>query len=29
LSHLYMKTIFLPRQAQDKHRESTQRVAFP
>jgi hypothetical protein len=25
LSHLYMKTIILPRQARDKHRESTQK----
>ena len=24
-SHLYIKTIFLPRQARDKHRESTQK----
>jgi hypothetical protein len=29
LSHLYIKCVFLPRQARDKHRESTQkRVAF-
>jgi hypothetical protein len=26
-SHLYAKFIFLPRQAQDKHRESTQKRA--
>jgi hypothetical protein len=25
LSHLYIKTIILPRQARDKHRESTQK----
>ena len=25
LSHLYIKCIFLPRQARDKHRESTQK----
>ena len=24
LSHIYIETIFLPRQARDKHRESTQ-----
>jgi hypothetical protein len=30
LCHLYIKCIILPRQARDKHRESTQkRVAFP
>jgi hypothetical protein len=29
LSHLFLKTIFLPRQARDKHRETTQKgVAF-
>jgi hypothetical protein len=30
LRHLYIKTIILPRQARDKHRESTQKrvVAF-
>jgi hypothetical protein len=25
LSHLYLKVMFLPRQARDKHRESTQK----
>jgi hypothetical protein len=30
LSHLYIKTIILPRQARDKHRENTQkRCRFP
>ena len=28
LSHLYMKTNILPRQARDKHRESTQKGPF-
>ena len=28
LSHLCIKTIFLPRQARDKHRESTQKQTF-
>jgi hypothetical protein len=27
LSHLYIKCIILPRQARDKHRESTQKMA--
>jgi hypothetical protein len=26
LRHLYIKTIILPRQARDKHRESTQKI---
>ena len=29
LSHLYIKTIILPRQARDKHRENSQKRAFP
>ena len=29
LSRLYIKTIILPRQARDKHRESTQKRRFP
>ena len=28
LSHVYIKTIILPRQARDKHRESTQNAVF-
>ena len=28
LSHLYIKMMFLPRQARDKHRESTQRIVL-
>jgi ABC-type transport system involved in Fe-S cluster assembly fused permease/ATPase subunit len=28
LRHLYIKTIILPRQARDKHRESTQKRTF-
>jgi hypothetical protein len=27
-SHLYIKTIFLPRQARDKHRENSKKVRF-
>ena len=29
LSHLYIKTIILPRQARDKHRENSKKCRFP
>jgi hypothetical protein len=28
LSHLYIKVIFLPRQARDKHRENSKKARF-
>eukprot|EP01046_Picozoa_sp_COSAG06_P028626 COSAG06_NODE_2593_length_6607_cov_2.577904_4_plen_101_part_00 len=29
LYHLYIKTIILPRQARDKHKENSKKMAFP